>query len=153
MKTCLLCLFPRSEADAVCHICGRQEWREGPERIPPDFALRMASERRFGVAYASLEHEVACGRATAGDCLRLAWLGYAIGDYRAVETWCHECERLESGSAEPHVLLGYVFERGERWPEAVEEYDVALRRGRLEGERRALVESRRAHCEAQIPEW
>ena len=99
-----------------------------------DLARRLAGEGRFGEAYLSLEDLVGRGEATAEDCLRLGWLGYAIDDQRALETWCHEAERLWPEWAEPHLALGWAVERSGRLPEALEEYDAALRRGWRRGE-------------------
>ncbi len=113
----------------------------------------MAAEGRTDVAWKSLEEAIASGRGTALDCLHLAWLAYALRDDRAVETWCHESERLDGASPEPHIAMATVFHWDGRWPEALEEYDAALRRAGLSPERRALLEQQRAACQRQIPEW
>lgn len=154
MTVCALCLFPRFFDAPACGICGSEDAFPAAGDLPEDFALRMAAEGRLDVAWASLEDKVSKGDATAGDCLHLAWLAVAFKDYRAVETWCHESERLNPGSPEPHIVLATVFERGERWPEAVEEYDAALRRAvALAPSRLALLQTRRDYCQRQIPEW
>lgn len=158
MITCALCLFPRSSTQDApttgsCGICGSSETLPpGPES--GDFALRMAADGRLSVAYASLEQKIAADQATAEDCLHLAWLAFAFKDFRAVEVWSHECERLDPASPEPHLLLATVLDRGERWQEAVDEYDVALRRAaHLHASRRELIETNRASSLSRIPEW
>lgn len=146
-------MFPRVEKHAECGICGCPETLTAAEEIPDDFALRLYSEGRLEAAVRFLEERVARGEATARDCLNLAWISLVLQDYRAVETWCHESERLDEVSPEPHLLLGRVLERSERWQEAVEEYDAALRRAVLEGERLELVSRLREECRQRIPEW
>lgn len=111
------------------------------------------AEGRTSVAWMSIEEKIASGQGSSQDCLHLAWLAFALHDGRAVETWCHESERLDGGSPEPHIVMSAAFHRDQRWPEAVEEYDAALRRSGLSPARRALLEDRRAECRRQIPEW
>lgn len=153
LKTCLLCLFPRPEEEPACLVCRGHNFVEGPAEIPGDLALRLAASNRFAEAYASLEQLVATDREDAQAALRLAWLAYAFEDFRAVETWCHECERLDEASAEPHILLGVVLCRAGRWSESVDEFDAALGRGSLSARRRRMIEELKAFAAANIPEW
>jgi hypothetical protein len=110
-------------------------------------------EGRFDLAYRSLEEEVARGREDGRTALEMAWLAFAFRDLRAVETWCHEAIRLQPDSPEPHLLLGLVLLRGERWPEAVEEFGSGLDKPELTLERRALLETMCAEAASRIPEW
>ena len=80
----------------------------------------------------------------ARRALWLAWLAHTFGDTRAVEIWCHEGNRLDPDSPEPHLMLGLVMMRGERWAEAVEEFEAALNKPGVALERRALLETYRA---------
>jgi hypothetical protein len=50
-------------------------------------------------------------------------------------------------------MLGLVMMRGERWAEAVEEFEAALNKPGVTLERRALLETFRAEALANIPEW
>jgi tetratricopeptide (TPR) repeat protein len=127
--------------------------RDAGDTPPADLALRMIAENRFDVAYRSLEDLVQRGEESAEVCLRLAWIAWAVGDERAVETWCHESERLDESSAEPHLLLGLAQRKHGRWAEALEEFEAGLRRKGLSEPRRALLEGLRAEMEANIPEW
>ncbi|MGD0579821.1 MAG: hypothetical protein ABSC08_12930 [Bryobacteraceae bacterium] len=115
--------------------------------------MRQIVEGRFDQAYRSLEEEVARGREDGRTALRMAWLAFAFRDTRAVETWCHETIRLEPDSPEPHLLLGVVLLRGERWQEAAEEFGSGLEKPELSLERRALLETLCAEAVARIPEW
>lgn len=153
MRVCLVCRYPHFQSGLSCTVCGGEEFFIAGEVDPGDLALRLVSEGRHGEAYASLEDLVARGEETAEDCVRLAWLGFAFDDHRAVETWCHEAERLAPGWAEPHVVMGWALERAGRWVEALEEYDAALRRGVEPGEREDLVKRRRVRVEGRIPRW
>lgn len=154
MNVCKLCLFPRRDPGAACPICGLDATFAVDGEIPADFALRMAYDSRLDVAWASLEEKVAREQGDARDCTHLAWLSFAFKDYRAVEVWCHESERLDAASPEPHIVLATVLERGERWQEAIDEYDAALRCATaIDPGRREYLESRRDYCLTQIPEW
>lgn len=116
-------------------------------------AFRLVAEGRFGEAYASLEDLVARGEETARVCQQLAWLGYALDDPRALETWCHEAERLAPESADPHLALAWAFETAGRLNEALEEYDAALKRDIAPLARRQWVRERRGAVERRIPMW
>jgi tetratricopeptide (TPR) repeat protein len=153
MNLCLMCRFPQIQTRSSCAVCCCEQTFTCEEEAAGDLAQRLAGEGRFGEAYLSLEDLVGRGEATAADCLRLGWLGYAIDDQRALETWCHEAERLWPEWAEPHLALGWALERAGRLPEALEEYDAALRRGVAPGEREEWVKARRAGVEARIPLW
>jgi hypothetical protein len=117
------------------------------------FADRLIGENLLGPAYQAIETSVAQGREDTDCVLQLAWLAYSFRDFRAVEIWCHEGLRLGADSAEPHLLLGLVLARGERWVEAVEEFDAALKKPGLLLERRAVLETLRAGAYANVPEW
>jgi tetratricopeptide (TPR) repeat protein len=149
----MLCLMPREDAERACGICGCRDFSPGPGAPPADLALRLIADNRLATAYASLEQLVCSDREDAESARRLAWLAYSFQDFRAVETWCHECERLDDASPEPHVLLGVVLMRAGRWSESVEEFDAALKRGGLPAERRSLIEDLKAGAAANIPEW
>ena len=126
MKTCSLCLLPRPDSELVCAICDNDEFSAAGSRVERGEAVRQMIEGRFDLAYRSLEEEVARGREDGPTALEMAWLAFAFRDLRAVETWCHEAIRLAPDSPEPHLLLGLVLLRGERWPEAVEEFGSGL---------------------------
>ena len=153
MKTCSLCQLPRPDAEQVCAVCENAEFDEVVGASEADEAVEQILEGRFDLAYKSLEQEIARGREEAGTALRMAWLAYAFRDTRAVETWCHEAIRLAPDWAEPHLLLGVVLMRGERWPEAVEELSTGMDKPGLTLERRALMETMCADASARIPEW
>jgi hypothetical protein len=112
----------------------------------------MIGRGALGAAYEWLEGEVREGRETAEYCRRLAWLGLAIEDIRAVEIWSHESLRLAEEWAEPHVLLGYALLREGRNGEALEELEAALRRP-MNAQREALVAGFRDEARRRLPEW
>jgi tetratricopeptide (TPR) repeat protein len=155
MNECLLCRFAHIQTELSCAVCGcEQQFMTKPEmEIAEDLTRRLAAAGRFGEAYASLEDLVARGEESADACLRLAWLGFAVGDLRALETWCHEAERLAPDWAEPHLALGWAFEQAGRLPEAIEEYDAGLRRGVAPEERAAWVRARRDAVQGRLPLW
>jgi uncharacterized protein HemY len=134
-------------------VCGGEDLRSAGEGPPADLALRLIAENRFDAAYRSLEDLVQRGGESAEVCLRLAWIAWAVGDERAVETWCHESERLDDTSAEPHLLLGLAHRRHGHWVEAQEEFEAALRRAGLSERRKAQIEGLHAEVVAKIPEW
>jgi len=145
--------MPRPDSEPVCAICDNDEFNAAESGAESGEAERQMMEGRFDQAYRSLEEEVARGREDARTALRMAWLGFACRDSRVVETWCHEAIRLEPDSAEPHLLLGLVMMRGERWPEAAEEFGTGLQKPGLRLERRARLETLCAGAVARIPEW
>lgn len=153
MKLCCLCLLPRPDREPVCSICASDEFTsaEGDERAGLEY--RLIGDNRLDMAYRSLEADVAAGLEDGRRALWLAWLAYAFNDARAVEIWCHEGVRLNPDSPEPHLMLGLVMMRGERWAEAAEEFEVALRKPGVPLERVALLETYRAGALARIPEW
>jgi hypothetical protein len=153
MKTCSLCLLPRPDSEPVCAICDNDEFSEVESGAESGGAVRLLVEGRFDLAYRSLEEEIARGREDGPTALGMAWLAFAFRDLRAVETWCHEAIRLQSDSPEPHLLLGLVLLRGERWLEAVEEFGSGLEKPELTLERRALLETLCAAAASRIPEW
>ena len=153
MKTCSLCLLPRPDSEPVCAICENDEFCAAGSRVEGGEAVRQMIEGRFDLAYRSLEEEVARGREDGRTALEMAWLAFAFRDLRAVETWCHEAIRLQPDSPEPHLLLGLVLLRGERWPEAVEEFGSGLDKPEITLERRALLETMCAEAASRIPEW
>jgi hypothetical protein len=116
-------------------------------------ADRLICEGRFELAYSCLEDQVSRGEETARACQALAWMAYAFKDFRAVETWSHESVRLDERSPEPHILLGFVLGNAARWAEAVEEFDIALRKGLLEEARRTRLSGLRDRTFAKIPEF
>ncbi len=120
--------------------------------MAPDRSLELIAQQRLAEAYYWLEAEVQAGRESSEFCRRLAWLGLAIQDIRAVETWCHESLRLDGDSGEPHLLLAYVLQREGRWAESIEEWDAALRRT-MAPQRRLLAEQLRAEAARRLPEW
>lgn len=152
VRWCPKCGFARPEA-AVCSLCqtpGLLPW-------PADAALtleqRLVAGDRLSEAYAALADRVSRGAEDAETCLRLAWLAYAFQDLRAVEIWCHECARLDPAAAEPHVVLGHVFQRSGRYEEAAEEYEAALRGQALDGPAREAVERSLDEARRMIPEF
>lgn len=150
MVKCRLCELPRG-GGPVCGVCGSAE----PGRATAELAdpsLERIARGDLGGAYGWLEAEVREGRESAEYCRRLAWLGLAIQDFRAVEIWCHESLRLDSESAEPHLLLGYAFSREQRWPEAVEELEIALRRP-VEAGRGSVIQALLSEARSHLPEW
>jgi len=153
MKRCSLCLMPRPDAEPVCAICENIEFSAVESGTESGEAMEHILEGRFDQAYKRLEEEVAGGHEDGRTALRMAWLAFAFRDTRAVETWCHETIRLEPDSPEPHLLLGTVLMRGERWPEAAEEFSSGLQKPGLSLERRALLETLCADAAARIPEW
>ena len=153
MTTCSLCRLPRPDSEPVCAICDNDEFSEVESGAEGGEAVRQMIEGRFDVAYRSFEEEVARGREDTPTALGMAWLAFAFRDLRAVETWCHEAIRLEPDSPEPHLLLGLVLLRDERWPEAVEEFGSGLDKPEITLERRALLETMCAEAASRIPEW
>jgi len=152
-KTCRLCLLSRPAGENSCQICGHAEFTIAEDAIHASLAHRLISENRLDVAWAVLEDEVSTRGQSEETCRLLAWLAFAFKDARAVETWSHEGLRIAPESHEPHVVLGYAFQHAERWSEAVEEYDAAMRCPGLSPERSSLVEGLRAACLSQIPEF
>lgn len=153
MKLCELCLFPRPIDEERCALCDSDAFSIHSDVLPKDFALRMAAENRFGVAYLALEDEIANGGESAEKCSWLAWLALMLKDQRAVEIWSHESQRLDGESPDPHLALARAFELEQRWPEALEEYQAALRRSGLHQARRGLMEQARDRVASNIPEW
>jgi hypothetical protein len=137
----------------TCSVCGNAQSGAAQEGPPADLADRLIWEGRFEVAYDCLEDQVSRGEETARACQALAWMSYAFKDFRAVETWSHESIRLDQGSPEPHILLGFVLGNASRWAEAVEEFDIALRSPELDAERRTLLSGLRARNLSKIPEF
>lgn len=152
-KRCLLCQMARPSQEIRCGVCGNTQYGEMVEGPPADLAERLIAEDRFAVAYACLEEQVSRGEESAWGCRALAWMAFGLGDLRAVEAWSHESIRLDSSSPEPHILLGCVLENSARWVEAVEEFDIALRREQLGAERRELVEELKLRSSSRIPEF
>lgn len=153
MKFCSLCLLPRPDHEPVCAICENDEFAAARLDESAGLEYRFLAENQFDLAYRSLESDIARGEEDGRRTLWLAWLAYAFGDSRAVEIWCHEGVRLEPDSPEPHLMLGLVMMRGERWAEAVEEFDVALNKPCVTLERQAILQTFRANAVANIPEW
>ena len=153
MKTCSLCLLPRPDHEPVCAICDNDEFMvlETDEAVGMEYTHLV--QNRLDLAYRSLEADVARGEEDGRRALWLAWLAYAFRDTRAVEIWCHEGVRLEPDSPEPHLMLGLVMMREERWGEAVEEFEAALKKPGVTLERQAVLETFRANAFAHIPEW
>jgi len=149
---CSLCHLPRKEGLPDCPFCRYSGSGRQLNSIPEDFAERLTAEGRWDTAAAFLEGEVAAGRETAAGCLLLAWIALISNDLRAVEVWSHESLRIGQVQAGPHLLLGLVFERGERWEEAVLEFSLALACPVPE-ERREILQAHRSYCQSQIPEW
>lgn len=152
MTTCCLCLLPLADPGrarcAVCQYSGPAVEAAGP----PDESLALIAAGRLGEAYEWLEREIGEGRESALYCRRLAWLGLAIEDIRAVEIWCHESLRLDPASPEPHLLLGYALLREARHAEALEELEAALKRP-MDGGRRMIASALREQARVHIPEW
>jgi tetratricopeptide (TPR) repeat protein len=153
MTVCSLCRFPQLETELSCVVCGAGHSILIDEEFPGGLAFRLVAEGRFGEAYASLEDLVARGEETAQVCLQLAWLGYALEDPRALETWCHEAERLAPDWAEPHLALAWAFETSGRLNEALEEYGAALKREIAPPARRQWIRERRDAVQQRIPKW
>lgn len=153
MKLCSLCLLPRPDHEPVCAICDNDEFIAVEIDENAGLEYRYLVENRFDLAYRSLEEDIARGEEDGRRALWLAWLAYAFGDARAVEIWCHEGVRLSPDSPEPHLMLGLVMMRAERWSEAVEEFESALKKPGVPLERRALLETFRANALANIPDW
>lgn len=149
---CPRCGLARQQqaACSVCHTEGLLPW---PEDRPLTLELRLIAADRLSDAYAALADRVSRGAQDAETCLQLAWLAYAFQDLRAVETWCHECARLDPVSAGPHVVLGHVFQRSGRYEEAVEEYEAALRSPSLLDAARQMVEDSLRQTRDSIPEF
>jgi uncharacterized protein HemY len=153
VKICSLCLLPRPDHEPVCTICENDEFSAAELEGDVGLEYRLLAENRLDMAYRSLEADVARGEEDGRRALWLAWLAHTFGDTRAVEIWCHEGIRLDPDSPEPHLMLGLVMMRGERWAEAVEEFEAALNKPGVALERRALLETYRADALANIPEW
>jgi len=153
VKICSLCLLPRPDHEPICAICENDEFTAAELREDAGLEYRLLAGNQLDLAYRSLESDVARGGEDGRRTLWLAWLAYAFGDARAVEIWFHEGARLEPDSPEPCVMLGLVMMRGERWAEAVEEFEAALNKPGVTLERRALLETFRAEALANIPEW
>lgn len=141
---------PRPAACSICQTGGLLPWPDG--RLLT-LELRLIAADRLGEAYAALSGRASRGAGDFEACLQLAWLAYAFQDLRAVEIWCHECARLDPGSAGPHVVLGHVFQRSGRFEEALEEYEAALRRPSLSGPVRRIVETSLRQTRESIPEF
>jgi uncharacterized protein HemY len=153
VKICSLCLLPRPDHERVCAICENDEFGAPVSGRDVGLEYRLLAENHLDMAYRSLESDVARGEEDGRRALMLAWLAYTFGDARAVEIWCHEAIRLDPESPEPHLMLGLVLMRGERWAEAVEEFEAALHKPGVALERRAMLETYRANALANTPEW
>ncbi len=153
MKLCALCLLPRPDHERVCAICDNDDFVAAEAGENTGLEYRYLEENQLDLAYRCLEADVAEGAEDGRRAMCLAWLAYAFGDPRAVETWCHEAARLDPDSPEPHLMLGLVMMRAERWGEAVEEFEVALRKPGITLERQAVLETFRANAFANIAEW
>ena len=149
---CELCELPRRGFAPGCPFCGHAGGERHLEGIPADFGRRLVADGRWEVAAEYLESEVAAGRETPGGSLLMAWIALISNDLRAVETWSHESLRQDKEQAGPHLLRGLVFERSQRWEEAVAEYLAGLS-FRPEPDRQTLIRERLSYCESQIPEW
>jgi len=137
MRECTVCRLPRPEGEATCGLCGRGVVVESvAEETPID---RMIRENRLREAFDGLEELVRRGEESPESCRRLAWIGWAIDDIRAVQNWCHEWMRLDDRTAEPHLLMGLVLESEDRWHEAWEESSAGLKRRPLTPEREGLL--------------
>ena len=153
MKLCSLCLLPRPDHEPVCAICENDEFVASEADRNMGLEYRYLVENHLDLAYRCLEADVAQGAEDGRRAMWLAWLAYAFGDPRAVEIWCHEGARLDPDSPEPHLMLGLVMMRAERWSEAVEEFEAALRKPGITLERMAILETFRANAFANIAEW
>ena len=153
MKYCSLCLLPRPDHEPVCAICDNDEFTVAESDECTGLEHWYLKENHLDLAYRCMEADVAQGAEDLRRTLWLAWLAYAFGDSRAVETWCHEAARLDSDSAEPHLMLGLVLMRAERWSEAVEEFDAGLKKPGVTLERQAVLAAFRANAFANIAEW
>jgi uncharacterized protein HemY len=153
VKLCSLCLLPRPDHEPVCAICENDEFTAAEMDHNAGLEYRYLVENHLDLAYRSLEADVAQDNEDGRRALWLAWLAYAFGDNRAVEIWCHEGVRLAPDSPEPHLMLGLVMMRAERWSEAVEEFEAALKKPDVPLERQAVLETFRAKAFANIPEW
>lgn len=138
VKVCSLCRLPRPENETVCRICGNQEFHAGLPPTPDDTDPLLSADA-VGDAYLELEKRVSRGEETFEVARRLAWLGWALKDYRAVEVWSHEAMRLNDKSSDPHLLRGLVFRAEDRWHEAWEEFAAGLKRRPMEPEREGLL--------------
>jgi hypothetical protein len=151
MRVCSLCRLGRPEDEAVCRICGNQEFHDGPPPTPDDTDRLLAADE-VGAAYLNLEQRVAGGEETFEVARRMAWLSWSLQDYRAVEVWSHEAMRLDNASSDPHLLRGLVFRAENRWHEAWEEFTAALRRPPMEPEREGLLRLLESEAAEKDPE-
>lgn len=152
-KNCLFCELPRPADELACQVCGGGAFGTLDPNVPEDFALRLISEDRWATAYEYLEERLIHDEENGAICHALGWLALAIGDPRAVETWCHEALRLAPDCADAHILLGQVLESQKRWEEAEAEYLLALKKPSLDGVRRELTVNKRSRVATEIPEF
>jgi hypothetical protein len=151
MKYCSMCRLSRPENETVCRICGNQEFHEGPPPTSDDTDSLIALDA-VGEAYLELEKRVRGGEETFEVARRMAWLSWALKDFRAVEVWSHEARRLNDASSDPHLLRGLVFRAEERWHEAWEEFRAGLNRREMEAEREGLLRLLEAEARGNDPE-
>lgn len=149
---CPKCSFAQPQTQ-VCSICQTPAPLPWPEHLPVTLEQRLVAAGRLSDAYAALSDRISRGAEDAPSSIALAWLAYAFQDLRAVEIWCHEAARLDPASANPHVVLGHVFERSGRYEEAAAEYRAALSRPSLAGPSRQAVETSLRLALDSIPEF
>jgi hypothetical protein len=153
MKSCCLCLLPRADSERICAICDNVDFVPADAALEQSIEAQMIAANDFNHAYERLELDIAEGLEDATKALWMAWLAFVFGDIRAVEIWSHEAKRLDPASGEPHLLMGVVLMKAERWPEAVEEFEAGLAKPTLSLDREALLGTLRAEAYANIPEW
>ena len=152
IKNCVLCGLPRPLNEVACAVCGCDEYEESSDS-GSDLGGWLIAANRWRDAFALYEDDVAHNRDNAGACLRLAWLASVVRDFRAVEVWAHEAQRLEPDAPGAHILLGLVLRSESRWEECLAEFDAALVRLTLGSRRHAVLTTLRGNARSQLPAW
>lgn len=150
LKRCGLCGFARPADEPACRICGGAQFSAGSELSLPH---RLVAQDRWQDAFAYYEDAVVRDPANSDACLALAWLAYAVRDFRAVEVWAHESQRQDPSAPHAHILLGIALKSAGRWEESIQEFDAALSRLGEGDPRRAAVTAHRIEARGHLPEW
>jgi hypothetical protein len=81
----------------------------------------------IGRAIDLLEQAIASGDESPQICKETAKLCLIVNEVRAFTNYCHEAMRLDPSDPEPHLMIGRVLSDYERWEEASEALEYALR--------------------------
>jgi tetratricopeptide (TPR) repeat protein len=90
-------------------------------------ARSLAAGGEVGKAIDLLEQAVAMGEESSLICKEIARLCLSVNEVRAFTNWCHEAMRLDPFDGEPQLMIARVLVSQQRWGEAVESLDQAVR--------------------------